>query len=152
MKVAALCAIVVTVIGNQCSQPLLRGSCFSLIPRYGYDQTKTKCVQFFYSGCGGNTNNFETKEDCQEMCESDDPGLMPPLDESFFRRDPVGSVENICTLPIQRGRCLAHKLRYAFDSDFGRCVPFSYGGCGGNSNRFETLLSCEVACARYTRN
>ncbi|KIH42618.1 Kunitz/Bovine pancreatic trypsin inhibitor domain protein, partial [Ancylostoma duodenale] len=54
---------------------------------YGFDPKQGKCVRFFYGGCGGNNNNFETKEDCQDVCESDDPGLMPPFDPGFFNED-----------------------------------------------------------------
>lgn len=29
---------------------------------------KRECVEFIYGGCAGNSNNFETKEDCEEKC------------------------------------------------------------------------------------
>ena len=28
----------------------------------------------------------------------------------------------------------------------GECVEFSYGGCGGNENNFETQQACEATC------
>lgn len=30
----------------------------------------------------------------------------------------------------------------------GQCVQFTYGGCGGNSNRFSTREECERYCNR----
>ncbi|KAL5112326.1 Histone acetyltransferase KAT5 [Taenia crassiceps] len=32
------------------------------------DGSESECVQFTYGGCGGNANNFETKEACEERC------------------------------------------------------------------------------------
>lgn len=29
---------------------------------------KRECVEFIYGGCAGNSNNFETKEDCEQKC------------------------------------------------------------------------------------
>lgn len=52
-----------------CSQPLEEGRCLALIPKFGYDTAKGKCVKFNYGGCGGNQNNFAKLEDCQKKCE-----------------------------------------------------------------------------------
>lgn len=38
---------------------------------------------------------------------------------------------------------------YRYDVQSSRCVKFTYSGCGGNANRFETRAMCEVACQRY---
>lgn len=51
-----------------------------------------------------------------------------------------------CHLPHERGSCLAHIQRWGFDPSSGKCVEFSYGGCGGNSNNFETREACEKLC------
>ena len=51
-----------------------------------------------------------------------------------------------CKLPIQRGMCLAYIPQWAMNAETGKCVPFIYGGCGGNANRFETREKCEMAC------
>lgn len=29
---------------------------------------KRECVEFIYGGCAGNSNNFESKEDCELKC------------------------------------------------------------------------------------
>ncbi|EYC10374.1 hypothetical protein Y032_0056g2712 [Ancylostoma ceylanicum] len=147
--VAVLLCLAGSAIGDRCSKPLIRGPCLSIRPRYGFDPKLGKCVRFFYGGCGGNGNNFETKEECQDVCESDDPGLMPPIDPGFFNEDTGGSfsgpTSNVCSLPVDRGNCRGRMTRYAFDAERGRCVPFIWGGCGGNANRFETQLSCRVS-------
>ena len=40
--------------------------------------------------------------------------------------------------------------RFRFDADLGICVPFSYGGCDGNENNFESVASCQAACGGPT--
>ncbi|KAK6733639.1 hypothetical protein RB195_017410 [Necator americanus] len=55
-----------------------------------------------------------------------------------------------CTLPLEQGRCRGYFIRYGFDGYTGRCVSFTYGGCGGNSNNFESLKECQQACLAYT--
>ena len=44
------------------------GKCRAYIPRWGFDPSSGSCVQFVYGGCGGNENNFETKEACEQRC------------------------------------------------------------------------------------
>ena len=38
--------------------------------------------------------------------------------------------------------------RYYFDSESGRCLVFSYSGCDGNLNNFETLDKCQSQCVQ----
>lgn len=59
---------------------------------------------------------------------------------------PDTGAPNLCQLPIVVGPCEAAIPRFAYDSNAGRCVPFVYGGCGGNANSFETLAACEASC------
>ena len=40
--------------------------------------------------------------------------------------------------------------RYHFDGSSMRCLPFQFSGCGGNSNNFLTLRSCNEACLLRT--
>jgi hypothetical protein len=44
------------------------------------------------------------------------------------------------------GDCDAAIPRFFFDTLKGVCAPFTYGGCGGNENNFETLSECDEAC------
>ncbi|VDO08909.1 unnamed protein product [Rodentolepis nana] len=57
----------------------------------------------------------------------------------------------VCNQPIKRGNCLAYFPSWAFDKSVGRCVPFVYGGCGGNGNRFRNIEECENACSPSVR-
>jgi len=51
-----------------------------------------------------------------------------------------------CTLPLEVGDCDAAIPSWGYDGRQGGCVEFSYGGCGGNANRFETLEACQASC------
>jgi Kunitz/Bovine pancreatic trypsin inhibitor domain len=49
--------------------PVVIGDCFEQVTRWYYNITVEKCVQFIYSGCDGNENNFDTESECQVNCE-----------------------------------------------------------------------------------
>ncbi|WP_437667202.1 BPTI/Kunitz domain-containing protein [Sorangium sp. So ce1182] len=57
-----------------------------------------------------------------------------------------GELPDRCTLPQDPGPCDAAIPSYWHDRSTGECVPFTYGGCDGNENRFESLAACEEAC------
>ncbi|KAH8392557.1 hypothetical protein KR215_011135 [Drosophila sulfurigaster] len=52
-----------------------------------------------------------------------------------------------CYEPVSnRGYCFGFYKLWSFDYTTGQCVPFVYGGCGGNNNRFESREQCEFLC------
>lgn len=85
------------------------------------------CSRFWYSGCEGNENRFETNEECHSTC------VQP-------------SGKDVCKLQKHHGPCTAYLQKYYYDSDRNICSPFIYGGCLGNENRFETLKECQQQC------
>lgn len=44
------------------------GNCRAHTNRWFYDSHRKDCVLLYYSGCGGNENNFKTKEACLATC------------------------------------------------------------------------------------
>jgi hypothetical protein len=50
-------------------------------------------------------------------------------------------------LPAEPGDCLASFERWYFNAERGVCLAFSYGGCEGNANNFDSLEACHAACA-----
>jgi hypothetical protein len=57
-----------------------------------------------------------------------------------------GATQAVCELERVVGPCFASMARYAFNVTSGRCELFTYGGCGGNENNFETQVECEEEC------
>jgi hypothetical protein len=54
--------------------------------------------------------------------------------------------DEVCSLPAVTGPCDALFMRWFHDAETGNCEIFTYGGCQGNANNFETLAACEAAC------
>jgi hypothetical protein len=92
--------------------------------RWFFNKTSGECEPFVFEGCGGNENNFESEEECDKVCPPPDP----------------------CRLPADPGPCKAAIPRWFFNRATGRCERFVYGGCGGNTNNFETAEECEATC------
>lgn len=111
-----------------CSVTKDGGNCTDYTVKYFFDMEYGGCSRFWYSGCGGNENRFETIDDCKNTCE------QPP------------SSKDACKLPKIHGPCTGYYKKYYYDSDRNICSEFIYGGCLGNTNRFETLEECKQSC------
>lgn len=59
---------------NLCRQSIETGNCNESIARWAFNADKKKCEPFYYSGCDGNSNNFESLEVCMHSC----PDAFPP--------------------------------------------------------------------------
>jgi hypothetical protein len=60
-----------TVSGNFCLQPRNPGGCQpanGLASRFGYNPATDTCVEFKYTGCDGNLNNFNSPAECSNIC------------------------------------------------------------------------------------
>ncbi|EDW12596.1 spleen trypsin inhibitor I [Drosophila mojavensis] len=55
-------------VPEQCHQPKVAGRCFALFYRFAYNLDTHACEEFIYGGCGGNSNNFNSKAECEELC------------------------------------------------------------------------------------
>lgn len=57
---------------ERCVQPVRKGVCRALIPRWSYDPATKECKEFKFGGCDGNGNNFNTQKQCMDICKGKD--------------------------------------------------------------------------------
>ena len=55
---------------TDCLLPKDSGTCSGNFDNYYYNQQDKSCRVFQYGGCGGNSNNFKTKHECETKCLS----------------------------------------------------------------------------------
>ncbi|XP_021255612.1 collagen alpha-1(XXVIII) chain-like [Numida meleagris] len=57
-----------SVLDLRCKLRLDQGPCRVYIIKWYYDKQANACAQFWYGGCDGNANRFESEEECREAC------------------------------------------------------------------------------------
>lgn len=72
-------------------------------------------------------------------------GIIPDCRKAFMMKNFTA----ICSLPKNDGPCRGNFQRWYYDSNMRKCLPFRYGGCRGNDNRFENEDECRTQCADY---
>ncbi|ULT92782.1 hypothetical protein L3Y34_010106 [Caenorhabditis briggsae] len=60
---------------KECVGASTPGPCHGSFQRFFYNEDSQKCEQFNYSGCGGNGNNYESREACEDRCAPPPVGL-----------------------------------------------------------------------------
>ncbi|XP_076259164.1 proteoglycan-like sulfated glycoprotein papilin isoform X9 [Rhynchophorus ferrugineus] len=157
------------VAKNTCQLPAAVGDCGNYVTRWYYDTRAKTCRQFYFGGCGGNGNNFETETDCKQSCAApiapvkiedrfkeesqpppatEEPQTQAPYIRPQIRPTPASSqltLSDICSMAPDSGPCTDYQVRYYYDSAEGSCKNYTYGGCAGNHNNFES----EAICMRY---
>ena len=51
-----------------CSLPSDIGPCRAAVSRFFFNEDSGNCEMFMYGGCSGNGNNFETLQNCEDVC------------------------------------------------------------------------------------
>ncbi|XP_020800314.1 protease inhibitor-like [Drosophila serrata] len=51
-----------------CHQPVHTGNCEATVFAWYYNPKKKSCLRFRYALCGGNSNRFYTKAECESIC------------------------------------------------------------------------------------
>ena len=81
------------------------------------------------------------------VCQRDQACILEPI-PCFIPPCPEipRCLEPRCALKADPGPCEAAITRYFYDAGTRRCTEFTYGGCDGNENNFETLEECVETC------
>ncbi|XP_053670896.1 papilin [Anopheles nili] len=111
-----------------CALPKDKGPCHNYTVRHFFDVEYGGCGRFWYGGCDGNNNRFDSADECKTICET-----------------PTG--KDVCHLPKISGPCTGHYNMWYYDAERNMCAQFTYGGCLGNANRFEKLEDCKALCS-----
>uniref|UniRef100_A0A914X288 BPTI/Kunitz inhibitor domain-containing protein n=1 Tax=Plectus sambesii TaxID=2011161 RepID=A0A914X288_9BILA len=114
-----------------------RGSCeenFQI--KWYYDRYGHRCREFFYGGCDGNDNRFDSKEECSRSCQP-----LPDQNEASLR----------CSQLFDAGDGSGDFERWYFDAQQGRCVCISWSGSGGNSNLYYSYPHCMSICGAFAK-
>ncbi|XP_053250743.1 kunitz-type serine protease inhibitor bitisilin-2-like [Podarcis raffonei] len=84
------------------------------------------------------------------MMRSRDIFCLLPAFIALWAKLPVVSADlGICIIPPDEGLCFILQERWYFSYERKECLPFTWGGCHGNENNFESRKLCEAACSRY---
>ncbi|KAJ8280704.1 hypothetical protein GJAV_G00057960 [Gymnothorax javanicus] len=129
---------------NQCLAEAQTGPCRASMLRYFYNSTAGVCQTFIYGGCSGNKNNYATAEECQAACS----GAVIPSTKDSTGSKSRGAIPPDCTAMYDTGPCRAAFPSFYFDRSSQTCLPFTYGGCKGNGNRYSTAEECMTQCSK----
>ncbi|TRY75166.1 hypothetical protein TCAL_04512 [Tigriopus californicus] len=91
----------------------------------------------------------------KNLLRSLDLGNFADKWEAYKKIEDLESQESnniLCTLPKNEGNCrdsVGMQTRFYYDVESGFCRRFSFGGCGGNVNNFQTYDDCVNFCGKF---
>ena len=134
-------------------EAFVTGRCRAMLNRWSWNPDSLKCEKFVFGGCDGNGNNFPSRKKCEKKCSylaSQRVMLNDAIEpeEEEEEEEIVEEKPDPCSEPKKMGRCRARFDRFYYNSKTGDCEPFTYGGCEGNGNNFQTIQLCRQQCMK----
>ncbi|XP_041090588.1 kunitz-type protease inhibitor 1-like [Polyodon spathula] len=127
---------------DSCEVAPVVGPCRASMPRFFYNSSSGSCQLFIYGGCKGNNNNYQTQAECQAKCSVNQlPVHMPVVKHA------PAEYKDYCLAQVEVGPCRAAFRSWYYDPTVQDCLPFVFGGCGGNRNRYSSAQDCLSHCA-----
>ncbi|KAK1906190.1 Collagen alpha-1(VII) chain [Dissostichus eleginoides] len=62
---------------ERCLEPMSEGACSEFVLLWYFHPRSGECRPFVYGGCGGNTNQFSSRQECQSWCGVERRGTNP---------------------------------------------------------------------------
>jgi len=131
--------------GDRCSLPEVSGPCEAAISAFWHNPKSGLCEPFYYGGCGGNDNRFESREACLASC----PG--GGADWGACQRDSgcVLSDTSCCTScePVEARQFIAVSATHRADLLATRCAEVQpCAPCQGVSEAVATGKYFKAVC------
>ncbi|XP_063761078.1 LOW QUALITY PROTEIN: collagen alpha-1(VII) chain [Eleginops maclovinus] len=74
-----------TNTAERCLEPMSEGTCSEFVLLWYFHPRSGECRPFVYGGCGGNRNQFSSRQECQSWCGVERRGTNPG-EETFNRK------------------------------------------------------------------
>ncbi|XP_078036984.1 spondin-1 [Augochlora pura] len=104
---------------------------------------RSRLVNRNWSSLGDNDEDLSLEE-----CKQQQAACVANIPTCDFTKE---EAEHICSEPMKKGTCNGNILRAYFNKQEGRCRLFSYSGCDGNRNNFQTDQDCINVCSDFQR-